>query len=313
MFGVTTLLENDPKTIPIKKKKTDWKKDFFGKQAFLTVSGQLNVEPFACSLTNVYTFGPTFRSEKSHTSRHLAEFWMIEPEMAFAGLDEDMAVAEEYTKFCLEYVLKNCGKDLEFFNEKVFSKRFKDQDKSLVEYLQHIVDTPFARLTYTEGIEILQKAIADGHKFETPEDSEKDYNVITWGMDLQSAHERYICETHVKGPVFLYNYPKEIKAFYMRDNDDGKTVQAMDMLVPLIGEVIGGSVREERFDVLEAKIKAHGLESEPYKFYQDLRKYGTVPHAGFGLGLERLIMMATGIENIREAIPYPRVEKFLEN
>lgn len=200
-------------------------------------------------MTNVYTFGPTFRSEKSHTSRHLAEFWMIEPEMAFAGLDENMAVAEEYTKFCLEYVLKNCGEDLKFFNEKVFKKRFEDKD--LVEYLQEIVDGSFAKLTYTEGIEILQKAIEAGHKFETPEDSDKDYNEIVWGMDLASAHERYICETHVKGPVFLYNYPKEIKSFYMRDNDDGKTVQAMDMLVPLIGEVIGGSVREERYEVLK--------------------------------------------------------------
>lgn len=231
--------------------------------------------------------------------------------MAFAGLDEDMAVAEEYTKFCLEYVLKNCKEDLAFFNEKIFQKRFKDQN--LIEYLQKIVDGTFARLTYTEGIEILKKAVEGGHKFETPEDAEKDYNEITWGMDLGSVHERYICETHVKGPVFLYNYPKEIKAFYMRANEDGKTVQAMDMLVPLIGEVIGGSVREERYEVLEKKIKEHGLETEPYKFYQDLRKYGTVPHAGFGLGLERLIMMATGIENIRETIPYPRVEKFLEN
>lgn len=253
-------------------------------------------------MTNVYTFGPTFRSEKSHTSRHLSEFWMIEPEMAFAGLEENMAVAEAYTKFCLEYTLKNCGDDIEFFNEKTFKKRFPDQD--LKEYLQKIVDSKFARITYTEGIEILEKAIEGGHKFE---------NEVKWGIDLNSEHERYLCEQHVKGPLFLYNYPKEVKAFYMRQNEDGKTVQAMDMLVPLIGEVIGGSVREERYDVLDEKIKSHGLDTEPYEFYQDLRKYGTVPHAGFGLGLERLIMLATGIENIRETIPYPRVEKFLEN
>jgi asparaginyl-tRNA synthetase len=294
-----------------KKKKTDFKKDFFARQAFLTVSGQLNVEPFACSMTNVYTFGPTFRSEKSHTSRHLSEFWMIEPEMAFAGLDENMAVAEAYTKFCLEYTLKNCEEDLKFFNEKVFQVRFKDEN--LTDYIKKIIESPFAKLSYTEGIDILTKAVEAGHKFPQPEDATTDYNVITWGMDLASCHERYICETHVKGPVFLYNYPKEIKSFYMRDNEDGKTVQAMDMLVPLIGEVIGGSVREERYDILEGKIKAHGLDMAPYQFYMDLRKYGTVPHAGFGLGLERLIMMATGIENIRETIPYPRVEKFLEN
>lgn len=253
-------------------------------------------------MTNVYTFGPTFRSEKSHTSRHLAEFWMIEPEMAFAGLAENMAVAEAYTKFCIEYTLKNCADDLDFFNEKIFQKRFPE--KNLREYLQEIIDSSFARITYTEGIEILEKAIADGHEFEYE---------VKWGIDLQSEHERYICEKHVNGPVFLYNYPAKIKAFYMRENDDGKTVQAMDMLVPLIGEVIGGSVREERYQVLADKIKNHDLDPQPYEFYQDLRKFGTVPHAGFGLGLERLIMLVTGIENIRETIPYPRVEKFLEN
>ena len=228
--------------IPIKKKnkKIDYKKDFFARKAFLTVSGQLAVEPFACSMSNVYTFGPTFRSEESHTSRHLAEFWMIEPEIAFAGLDEDMALAEAYVKFCIEYVVANCSDDLEFFNENVFSKRFPEEN--LLEYLKKTLETPFRRMPYTEAIEILEAAIAKEEvKFE---------NEVKWGIDLASEHERFICEKHVKGPVFLYNYPKEIKAFYMKDNEDGKTVQAMDLLVPLVGELIGGSVREDRFDVL---------------------------------------------------------------
>lgn len=306
MFQVSTLLTGDkPADIPIKKKnkKIDYKKDFFARKAFLTVSGQLNVEPFACSMSNVYTFGPTFRSEESHTTRHLAEFWMIEPEIAFAGLEEDMAVAEASVKFAIEYVVANCKDDLEFFNEHVFSVRFPDQN--LLEYLNKTLTTPFRRMTYTEAIEILEKAVAaEEIKFE---------NEVSWGVDLASEHERYICEKIVNGPVFLYNYPKDIKAFYMKDNEDGKTVQAMDLLVPLVGELIGGSVREDRFDVLQQKIKAHKLDMEDYKFYLDLRKYGSVPHAGYGLGFERLVIFLTGIENIRDAIPYPRAHGQMSN
>lgn len=338
MFRVTNFIEADPKKIPIhKKKKTiDWKKDFFKKEAFLTVSGQLNLEPFACQLTNVYTFGPTFRQEDSHTTRHLSEFWMIEPEMAFVGLKENMAVAEAYTKFCIEYTLENCRDDIDFFNEKVFKPRFnkkagkkggkgkdaekteeteakeeetKEEEKDLIKYLTEIISKPFARMTYTEGVDHLLKAIEGGRKFEFP---------VAWGEDLKSEHERYLCEEIIKGPVFLYNYPAKMKAFYMRNNDDGdsengQTCQATDLLVPLIGELIGGSVREERLDVLLKKIKDHGLDPEPYEFYTDLRKYGSVPHAGFGLGLERLILMITGLENIREVIPYPRAPGLLRN
>lgn len=254
-------------------------------------------------MSNVYTFGPTFRSEESHTSRHLAEFWMIEPEIAFAGLDEDMAVAEAYVKFCIEYVMANCKEDLEFFNENVFNKRFPEEN--LLEYLKKTLETPFRKMAYTEAIEILEAAIAKEEvTFE---------NEVKWGIDLASEHERFICEKHVNGPVFLYNYPKEIKAFYMKDNDDGKTVQAMDLLVPLVGELIGGSVREDRFDVLTKKIKDQKLAMEDYQFYLDLRKYGSVPHAGFGLGFERLVIFLTGIENIRDAIPYPRAHGQMAN
>lgn len=306
LFQVTTLIpeDNDVTKIP-KVDKTnivDYSKDLFGRKAFLTCSGQLSVEAFACGMTNVYTFGPTFRAENSHTTRHLSEFWMIEPEMAFAGIEENMQLAEDYVKFCIDYCLKNNEDDLTFFNEKIFKPKHK---QDLLEYLKGLLTKKFARMTYTDGVKILEEAIAAKKvTFENP---------VSWGVDLSSEHERYLCEKHVQGPVFLYDYPKEIKAFYMRVNEDGKTVGAMDMLVPLIGEVIGGSVREERADVLLEKIKSANLDPKEYKFYEDLRRYGTVPHAGFGLGLERLIMLVTGIENIRETIPYPRHPGLLES
>ena len=306
LFQVTTLIpeDNDVTKIPkVDKTNTiDYTKDLFQRKAFLTCSGQLSVEAFACGMTSVYTFGPTFRAENSHTTRHLSEFWMIEPEMAFAGLDENMKLAEDYVKFCIDYCLKNNEDDLKFFNEKIFKPK---HNQDLLEYLRGLLIAPFTRLPYTEGITILEQAIAEGKvKFENP---------VKWGIDLSSEHERYLCEKHVKGPLFLFNYPKEIKAFYMRMNKDEKTVAAMDMLVPLIGEVIGGSVREERADVLLEKIKAANLDPAEYKFYEDLRRYGTVPHCGFGLGLERLIMLVTGIENIRETIPYPRHPGVIES
>jgi asparaginyl-tRNA synthetase len=306
MFQVTTNIpkDNDVTKMPVTgvdKKKIDYSKDFFGKPAFMTVSGQLAVENYACALTNVYTFGPTFRAENSNTVRHLAEFWMIEPEICFAGLNELFALVEGYFKFCIDYAIENVADDLDYFNT-LFKKNAKDkklQDFSdLLEYLKGIRNSNFARITYTEAIEYLQKVEANKeHKFEIS---------VFWGMDLNSEHERYICEKLVKGPVFLYNYPKEIKAFYMKLNDDKKTVQNLDLLLPFIGEVVGGSVREERLDVLEERYKECGLNPEDYKFYSDLRRYGTVPHAGFGVGFERLIMLITGIENIREAIPFPR-------
>jgi len=221
---------------------------------------------------------------------------MIEPEIAFANLTDNMAVTERYVKFCIQYILENCHDDLEFFNTHTFQKRFEGQN--LLEYLKKNLETPFAKLSYTEAITMLEDAITKEEvKFENP---------VSWGVDLASEHERFICEKKINGPVFLYNYPKEIKAFYMKDNDDGKTVQAMDLLVPLVGELVGGSVREDRFDVLEGKIKHHGLEVNDYQFYLDLRKYGSVPHAGFGLGFERLILFVTGVENVRDVIPYPR-------
>ena len=299
LFQITNMLPHDDDVTKIPKKDKsnliDYSKDFFQKKAYLTCSGQLALEAYACGLTNVYTFGPTVRAENSHTTRHLAEFWMIEPEMCFAGLKENMELAENYTKFCIDYCLKNNKDDLAYFNEKIFKPKHKED---LIEYLNKIVNSSFARMSYTEGIEILIKAQTDGTK--------KFEKEVSWGMDLGSEHERFLCEHHVKGPMFLFDYPKGIKAFYMRMNQDNKTVQAMDMLVPLIGEVIGGSVREERGEVLVEKIKAANLNIADYEFYTDLRKYGTVPHCGFGLGLERLIMLVTGIENIRETIPYPR-------
>lgn len=274
LFRVTTLEHNDPA------------KDFFGKSAFLTVSGQLEAEAIACALSDVYTFAPTFRAENSNTSRHLAEFWMIEPEMAFADLKEDMECAESYLKFCVRYVLEHCKEDLEFFDQFI--------EKGLIARLQHVVASPFVHLTYTDAIEILKKA---PKTFEFP---------VAWGTDLQSEHERFLAEEHCKKPVILTDYPADIKAFYMRSNSDGKTVAAMDILVPKIGEIIGGSQREERLDVLEQKLAKVGLKSEDYWWYLELRKYGTVPHAGFGLGFERLILFVTGMENIRDVIPFPR-------
>ena len=270
--------------------KIDYSEDFFGKPAYLTVSGQLNGEYYACGLSNVYTFGPTFRAENSHTARHLAEFWMIEPEMAFCTLDDDMACAEDYVRYCCQYLLDHCKGDLEFLSQRV--------DKKCIERLTAVAQTPFKRVSYTDAISILEDVVASGKKkFEFK---------VEWGIDLQSEHERYLTEEVFKQPIIVYNYPKDIKAFYMRLNDDDKTVAAMDVLVPKVGELVGGSQREERLDVLERRILETGMEIEAYKGYLDLRRYGTVPHAGFGLGFERLVLFATGIENIRESIPFPR-------
>ncbi len=274
MFRVTTLEKPDPAS------------DFFGKSAYLTVSGQLEGEIMACALSDIYTFGPTFRAENSNTSRHLAEFWMIEPEMAFADLKDDMECAENYLKFCIHYILEFCKEDLEFFDKFI--------ENGLISRLQHVAHSPFAHIPYTEAISILKKA---PKTFEFP---------VEWGIDLQSEHERYLAEEYCKKPVILTDYPADIKAFYMRANPDGKTVAAMDILVPKIGEIIGGSQREERLDVLEKKIQDFGLKREDYWWYLELREYGSVPHAGFGLGFERLVLFATGMENIRDVIPFPR-------
>ena len=285
LFHVTSLpLKNVPKT---DDGDVDFSKDFFGKPTYLTVSGQLNAEAYACGLSKVYTFGPTFRAENSHTSRHVAEFWMVEPEMAFATLEDDIDLAENYLKYLAKEMLTHCRTDLEFFDKFI--------ETGLIEKLENILKEPFARITYTEAIELLEKS---GEKFEFP---------VSWGADLQSEHERYLAEKHFQKPVVLTDYPKEIKAFYMRDNDDGKTVAAMDVLVPGIGEVIGGAQREDRLDVLEKKCKDHNIDIESTQWYLDLRKYGTVPHAGFGLGFERLVQFMTGVENIRDISPFPRV------
>ncbi|MBA3721375.1 MAG: asparagine--tRNA ligase [Parachlamydiaceae bacterium] len=284
MFRVTTLdPANTPKT---PEGKVDYTQDFFEKPTFLTVSGQLNGEIYASALSDIYTFGPTFRAENSNTSRHLAEFWMIEPEMAFADLNDDMDCAEGYLKYVLKYVLNNCQEDMHFFDKHV--------SPGLIERLEHIIVTPFERATYTYAVRILEKS---NKTFEFP---------VKWGLDLQSEHERYLAEEFFSKPVILTDYPKEIKAFYMRSNDDNKTVAAMDVLVPKIGEIIGGSQREERLSYLEAKLKEVGLPHEEYWWYLELRKYGTVPHAGFGAGFERLIQFTTGMENIRDVIPFPR-------
>lgn len=283
-FLVTTLDVNHPPRYS--DGAVDYSKDFFGRKAYLTVSGQLNAEAMACALTDVYTFGPTFRAENSNTSRHLAEFWMIEPEMAFCDLQGDLECAESYVKHCVNHILKHCAEDLEFCD--------KFLENGLLARLQQVASSPFARLTYTDAIQILEKS---GRSFEFP---------VQWGIDLQSEHERYLAEEHCKRPVFLTDYPRKIKAFYMRQNDDGKTVAAMDLLVPKIGELIGGSQREERPDILERKIIEFGLKPEDYWWYRQLRQYGTVPHAGFGLGFERLIQFASGVENIRDTIPFPR-------
>ncbi|KAG0470506.1 hypothetical protein HPP92_017206 [Vanilla planifolia] len=267
--------------------KIDYARDFFGRQAFLTVSGQLQVETYACALGNVYTFGPTFRAEHSHTSRHLAEFWMVEPEIAFANLEDDMNYAESYVKFLCQWLLDHCLEDMEFM--------VKFIDKEAIERLKLVSSKPFERISYTKAIGILENV--KDKKFE---------NKVEWGVDLASEHERYLTETVFKKPVIVYNYPKGIKAFYMKLNDDGKTVAAMDVLVPRVGELIGGSQREERLDVLIRRILEAGLPLEPYEWYLDLRRFGTVKHSGFGLGFERMILFATGIDNIRDVIPFPR-------
>ncbi len=281
MFRVTTL---DPHSDKPQKDEND----FFGRPTYLTVSGQLEGETFASALSNIYTFGPTFRAENSNTSRHASEFWMIEPEMAFCDLQGDMQLAEEMVRYLVEDCLSHCEDDLKFFNRFV--------DKGLLDRLRNVVGNPFTRLPYTEAVEILEKAKAKT-KFEYP---------VEYGLNLQSEHERYLTETHFKTPVTVCDYPKEIKPFYMRRNDDGKTVAAMDLLVPGIGELVGGSQREERLAVLEGTMKEHDLSMEDYWWYRDLRKFGSVPHAGFGLGFERLIMFVTGVSNIRDVIPYPR-------
>ncbi|MFL0167365.1 asparagine--tRNA ligase [Clostridium beijerinckii] len=284
MFRVTTL---DPKTPELSKDgSVDFSKDFFGKETNLTVSGQLNAECFALAFRNIYTFGPTFRAENSNTTRHAAEFWMIEPEIAFADLQDDMELAENMLKYVIKYVMDECPEELEFFNQFV--------DKGLLERLNHVVSSDFAKVTYTEAVEILQKC---GKKF--------DYDV-SWGIDLQTEHERYLTEEHFKKPLFVTDYPKDIKAFYMRLNEDGKTVAATDLLVPGIGEIIGGSQREERLDVLKDRMTELNLSEDDYWWYLELRKYGETKHAGFGLGFERLIMYITGMTNIRDVVPFPR-------
>lgn len=290
MFRVTTLdLENLPRT---EDGKVDYSKDFFGKETNLTVSGQLSAETFAMAFRNIYTFGPTFRAENSNTTRHAAEFWMIEPEMAFADLNDNMEIAEEMLKYIIQYVLDNAPEEMEFFNSFV--------DKGLLDRLNNILNNDFGRVTYTEAVELLKKS---GHQFEYP---------VEWGIDLQTEHERYLTEQIFKKPVFVTDYPTEIKAFYMRLNDDGKTVAAMDLLVPGVGEIIGGSQREERLDVLEARMNELGLKKEDYWWYLDLRKYGGTRHAGFGLGFERAVMYLTGVGNIRDVLPYPRTVKNAE-
>ena len=284
MFRVTTLdIDNPPRDEQGHVKVSE---DFFGKPANLTVSGQLNAEAFCMAFRNVYTFGPTFRAEKSNTPRHAAEFWMIEPEIAFADLNDDMALAEAMVRYVIADVMERCPEELDFLNSFV--------DKGLIDRLTHVRDSDFARVSYTEAIEILKNS---GEHFE--------YGAY-WGMDMQTEHERYLAEKHFGRPVCVYNYPKEIKAFYMKQNDDGKTVAAVDVLVPGIGELIGGSQREDRLDVLEARMDELGLDRESYWWYLELRKYGSTPHAGFGLGFERLIMYLTGVSNIRDVLPFPR-------
>ena len=283
MFRVTTL---DPAGAPTQGGTTDYTKDFFGGPAHLTVSGQLEAEIYALAMGDVYTFGPTFRAENSNTSRHLAEFWMVEPEMAFCDLEGDVALAVEFLKYIFAYVLEHCSEDMAFFNGFI--------DKSVIQTLESLVSQEFTTITYTEGIKLIEKAKV---KFEFP---------ITWGSDIQSEHERYLCEKVFKGPVVLVDYPKDIKAFYMKMNEDGKTVRAMDVLVPKIGEIIGGSQREDDHDVLYSRIIDMGFNPDDYWWYLELRKFGSVPHAGFGLGFERLIQFVTGLSNIRDVIPFPR-------
>ena len=290
MFRVTTLDMNDlPKT---EEGKIDYSKDFFGKETNLTVSGQLEGETFAMAFRNIYTFGPTFRAENSNTARHASEFWMIEPEIAFADLKDNMELAEAMIKYIINYVMENAPEEMAFFNSFV--------DKGLIERLNHIVNSEFGHITYTEAVEILKKS---GKEFQYP---------VEWGVDLQTEHERFLTEEVFKKPLFVTDYPKEIKAFYMRLNDDGKTVAACDLLVPGVGEIIGGSQREERLEVLTERMKELGLNEEDYWWYLDLRKYGGVKHSGYGLGFERIIMYITGMSNIRDVLPFPRTPKTAE-
>ena len=293
MFQVTTLdLNNVPKN---KKGEPDYSKDFFGKQTSLTVSGQLEGELGATALGEIYTFGPTFRAENSNTPRHLAEFWMIEPEMAFYDIKDNMDLAEDFIKHLVSYALENCYDDVKFLNDRY--------DNELIERLESVVKTDFVRLEYTEGINILEEAIKNGEKFEYP---------VYWGVDLQSEHERYLVEKHFRKPVILTGYPKDIKAFYMRQNEDGKTVRAMDVLFPKIGEIIGGSEREADLDKLEARIAELGMSRRTLEWYIDTRRFGSCPHSGFGLGFERLLLFVTGMANIRDVIPFPRTPKNAE-
>ena len=293
MFQVTTLdLNNVPKN---KKGQPDFAKDFFGKQTSLTVSGQLEGELGATALGEIYTFGPTFRAENSNTPRHLAEFWMIEPEMAFYDINDNMDLAEDFIKHLVKYALDNCYDDIKFLNDRY--------DNELIERLQGVIGTEFVRLEYTEGIKILEKAIADGVQFEYP---------VYWGVDLQSEHERYLVEQHFKKPVILTGYPKEIKAFYMKQDPDGKTVRAMDVLFPKIGEIIGGSERESDLAKLEARVDELGMSRKNLEWYIDTRRFGSCPHSGFGLGFERLLLFITGMANIRDVIPFPRTPKNAE-
>ncbi len=290
MFQVTTLDLSHPAKDD--KGGIDYSEDFFGKKAGLTVSGQLNAEALVMGLNKVYTFGPTFRAENSNTTRHASEFWMMEPEMAFSNLDDDMALAEKMLKYLIAYILQELPEEMEFFNKFI--------DPGIKERLHNILDSEFARITYTEAVEILEKS---GEKFVYP---------VKWGIDLQTEHEKYLTDKVYKKPVFVTDYPKDIKAFYMRLNEDGKTVAAMDLLAPGIGEIIGGSQREERLEYLERRMSEMGLKKEDYAWYLDLRKYGSVPHAGFGLGFERLIMYLSGMANIRDVIPFPRTPKNAE-
>lgn len=290
MFRITTLDLND---LPKKEDGTvNFQKDFFGKSTNLTVSGQLNGETYCAAFRNIYTFGPTFRAEYSNTARHASEFWMIEPEMAFADLDVNMDIAEKMVKYIIRYVMDTCPEEMNFFNQFI--------EKGLFNKLNNVLNNDFGRLSYTEAIDILKKS---GKKFEYP---------VEWGIDLQSEHERYLAEEYFKKPVFLVDYPKDIKAFYMKLNEDGKTVRAMDLLAPQIGEIIGGSQREDNLEILEQRISELGMNKEDYSFYLDLRKYGSFPHSGYGLGFERMIMYLTGMANIRDVIPFPRTPNNIE-
>jgi len=289
LFRVSTLDAANP---PMENGKVDFSKDYFGKETFLCVTGQLEAEAFACGMGGVYTFGPTFRSENSNTPRHLAEFWMIEPEVAFADLDDVASLGAEYIQYMIKYAMEKCPKELEFLNKFI--------DKGLLEKLNSVKDTPFKKITYTEAVDILQKS---GQKFEYK---------VEWGADLQTEHERFLTDKHFNGPVIVTDYPKEIKAFYMKQNPDGKTVRAMDILVPGVGEIIGGSQREENYDKLVARMEELDLELDLYRWFLDLRLNGTVPHSGFGLGFERAVMYITGMSNIRDVIPFHRTPGHVE-